>query len=130
MTPNTLIERLRGLIRVPVNDGAGLLDGKDFFERQFPASKIALEAADRIEALEKALREVTPYVEAFRREEKRADDLARDLDDLRAALAARIEKLEAALREIDNMAPATCEVTLAHQMADIASAALAPEQDK
>jgi hypothetical protein len=38
----------------------------------------------------------------------------------------RIEVLEAALREIDNMAPATCEVTLAHQMADIASAALAP----
>ena len=37
----------------------------------------------------------------------------------------RIEALEAALREIDNMAPATCEVTLAHQMADIASAALA-----
>jgi len=57
MKPNTLIERLRGLIRVPVNDGAGLLDGKDFFERQFPASKIALEAADRIEALENALRE-------------------------------------------------------------------------
>ncbi len=37
----------------------------------------------------------------------------------------RIEALEAALREIDNMAPATCEVTLAHQMADIARAALA-----
>jgi len=36
----------------------------------------------------------------------------------------RIEALEAALREIDSMAPATCEVTLAHQMADIASAAL------
>jgi hypothetical protein len=40
-------------------------------------------------------------------------------------MAHRIHKLEAALREIDNMAPATCEVTLAHQMADIASAALA-----
>ena len=58
MTPNTLIERLRGLIRVPVNDGAGLLDGKDFFERQFPASRIALEAADHIEALEAALRQI------------------------------------------------------------------------
>ena len=42
----------------------------------------------------------------------------------------RIEALEAALREIDNMAPATCEVTLAHQMADIARAALAEEQEK
>ena len=57
MTPNTLIERLRGLIRIPVNDGAGLLDGKDFFERSFPTSNLAREAADRIEALEKALRE-------------------------------------------------------------------------
>jgi len=42
----------------------------------------------------------------------------------------RIEALEAALREIDNMAPATCEVTLAHQMADCARAALTREQDK
>jgi hypothetical protein len=58
MTPNTLIERLRGLIRVPVNDGAGLLNDKDFLERQFPASKIALEAADRIEALEAALHKI------------------------------------------------------------------------
>jgi len=38
--------------------------------------------------------------------------------------ADRIEQLEAALREIDNIAPATCEVTLAHQMADIARTAL------
>ena len=55
------------------------------------------------------------------------DDYKRDTTN---AMAARILELEAALREIDNMAPATCEVTLAHQMADIASAALAPEQDK
>ena len=50
------------------------------------------------------------------------DDYKRDTTN---AMAARIRELEAALREIDNMAPATCEVTLAHQMADIASAALA-----
>jgi len=49
------------------------------------------------------------------------DDYKRDTTN---AMAARIKELEAALREIDNMAPATCEVTLAHQMADIASAAL------
>ena len=59
MTPNTLTERLRGLIRVPVNDGAGLLDGKDFFERSFPTSNLAREAADRIEALDAALRGAT-----------------------------------------------------------------------
>ncbi|MBP2230769.1 hypothetical protein J2847_004078 [Azospirillum agricola] len=52
--PATLIERLRGVVRIPVNDGAGLLDGKDFFERHFPASKLALEAAARIEELEAA----------------------------------------------------------------------------
>ena len=77
----------------------------------------------RIEALEKALREVTPYVEAFRREEKRADDLARDLDDLRAALAARIEKLEAALREIADRYANTLP-------AEVAIDALGLEQDK
>jgi len=64
MTPNTLIERLRGLIRVPVNDGAGLLDDKDFFERQFPASRIALEAAARIEALEAALRRIDAIIDS------------------------------------------------------------------
>jgi hypothetical protein len=41
---------------VPVNDGAGLLDDKDFFERSFPTSNLAREAADRIEQLEAALR--------------------------------------------------------------------------
>ncbi len=51
MKPNTLIERLRGLVRIPVNDGAGLLDGKDFFERSFPTSNLAKEAAAEIERL-------------------------------------------------------------------------------
>lgn len=47
----TLVERLRGIIRIPVNDGAGLLDGKDFFERSFPTSNLAREAANEIERL-------------------------------------------------------------------------------
>jgi len=51
MKPNTLVERLRGIVRIPVNDGAGLLDGKDFFERSFPTSPLAREAADEIERL-------------------------------------------------------------------------------
>lgn len=46
-----IVERLRGKVRVPVNDGAGLLDGKDFFERTFPTSRAAMEAADEIESL-------------------------------------------------------------------------------
>jgi hypothetical protein len=49
--PATLVERLRGIVRVPVNDGAGLLDGKDFFERSFPTSNLAHEAADLITQL-------------------------------------------------------------------------------
>jgi len=56
-----ITERLRGKVRVPVNDGAGLLDGKDFFERSFPASKCALEAADEIDRLRKAL---MPFTQA------------------------------------------------------------------
>lgn len=52
-----IVERLRGKVRVPVNDGAGLLDGKDFFERTFPTSKAAMEAADEIERLRQALEE-------------------------------------------------------------------------
>jgi hypothetical protein len=87
MTPNTLIERLRGLIRVPVNDGAGLLDDKDFFERQFPASRIALEAADRIEALEA--------------DQKEEDTAFKGLLDAHRNALPRIEALEAALREIE-----------------------------
>jgi len=51
-----IVERLRGRVRIPVNDGAGLLDGKDFFERAFPASKAAIEAADEIDRLRNALK--------------------------------------------------------------------------
>ena len=55
MTELDIVERLRGKVRVPVNDGAGLLDGRDFFERTFPTSKAAMEAADEIERLRHAL---------------------------------------------------------------------------
>ncbi len=54
----TLVERLRGIVRVPVNDGAGLLDGKDFFERSSPTSNLACEAATEIERLNAVLSEV------------------------------------------------------------------------
>lgn len=61
-----IVERLRGKVRVPVNDGAGLLDGKDFFERTFPTSKAAMEAADEIEMLRNALRDVLDAVDDMR----------------------------------------------------------------
>ena len=46
-----------------------------------------------------------------------------------AEAAARIEALEAALRSIAGKCPATCDMTLAHEMAEEAEAALAPEHD-
>lgn len=35
-SPADVCNRLRGIIIIPVNDGAGLLDGKDYFERHWP----------------------------------------------------------------------------------------------
>ena len=46
-----LCDRLRGLYRIPVNDGAGPLNGSTEFVRQFETGPIQHEAASRIEAL-------------------------------------------------------------------------------
>lgn len=46
-----LLNRLRGIYTVPVNDGAGLLNGKDTFTRSFQPSPINVEAAQAIERL-------------------------------------------------------------------------------
>lgn len=48
-----LVKRLLGIYAGPVNDGAGLLDGKSEFVRTFQTPPIQHEAAARIEALEK-----------------------------------------------------------------------------
>lgn len=50
-----LVDRLRGIYIVPVNDGAGLLDGKDTFENRFPVAPIQHEAAARIEELDSTI---------------------------------------------------------------------------
>lgn len=50
-----LVDRLRGKVILAVNDGCGPLNGSDYFERSFPASKQAMEAADVIEQLCAAL---------------------------------------------------------------------------
>jgi hypothetical protein len=52
LTDAELIQRLRGIYTVPVNDGAGLLDGKDTYTETYPVSPICLEAADEIEKLQ------------------------------------------------------------------------------
>jgi hypothetical protein len=44
-----LVDRLRGIYTVPVNDGCGLLNGKDTFTNVFPVPPINHEAAEEIE---------------------------------------------------------------------------------
>lgn len=46
-----LIRRLRGVYVIPVNDGAGLLNGKDTYTRTFDVPAIHREAADALEQL-------------------------------------------------------------------------------
>lgn len=48
---STIVNRLRGIYTLGVNDGAGPLDGKDTFTRKFETPPIHQEAADAIEAL-------------------------------------------------------------------------------
>jgi hypothetical protein len=52
---SNLVDRLRGIYNVPVDDGAGLLDGKDTFTRTFPVTPICIEAANKIEQLEEVM---------------------------------------------------------------------------
>lgn len=51
-----LVDRLRGIYTLPVNDGAGLLDGKDTFTRDFTRDHARpweqIQAAEVIERLE------------------------------------------------------------------------------
>lgn len=49
---NDLKQRLRGIYTIPVNDGAGLLDGKNTFTRIFDVPVIHAEALAEIERLE------------------------------------------------------------------------------
>lgn len=46
-----LIQRLKGIYTVPVSDGAGLLNGRPTFTRQFEPTPIGLESAAALEFL-------------------------------------------------------------------------------
>jgi hypothetical protein len=51
--PLRLVDRLRGIYHMPVNDGAGPLDGSMIFTREFkPLTPLHNEAANMIERLE------------------------------------------------------------------------------
>ena len=58
-----IVERLRGIYRVPITDGFGKVDGNlepdntNEFVRQFPSPPIQIEAADEITRLRTALSE-------------------------------------------------------------------------
>ena len=93
-----LLSRLRGVYSVPVNDGGGLLEGKDTFTRTFPATPINLEAADAIEALQTQLNEcrealkVLQYIEPIYHTNSDAWLLLRsDIDKGMGSMTIRIE---------------------------------------
>lgn len=57
-----IVNRLRGVYVVPVNDGAGQLGGKDTFTRNFETPPIQHAAADCIEQSLRALRKAEEYL--------------------------------------------------------------------
>jgi hypothetical protein len=57
-TGDSLVDRLRGIYTVPVNDGAGPLNGVDTFARAFSVGQIQHEAADEIEHLRDRIAEL------------------------------------------------------------------------
>jgi len=62
----SLVNRLRGIYTMQVNDGAGLLNGSDTFIRQFDGlPPINEEAANRIEKLEEALQAIVKHQEVI-----------------------------------------------------------------
>lgn len=58
-----LINRLRGIYVTKVDDGAGLLNGKDTFTREFPVPPICKEAAIFIEAQEAEIKRLRACLE-------------------------------------------------------------------
>lgn len=59
----TLVDRLRGIYTIPVNDGCGLLNGKDTYTNTFTVPRINHEAAEEIERLRKGLEDIIHHHE-------------------------------------------------------------------
>ncbi len=58
-----ITDRLRGKVKVPINDGLGHVEGQDgFFERSFPSSVAANEAADYICSLREKIVDLEEYI--------------------------------------------------------------------
>jgi hypothetical protein len=54
-----LIDRLRGIYRIPITDGCGPIEGSMTFERRFATSPIQHEAADALTALRLDVQRIT-----------------------------------------------------------------------
>jgi hypothetical protein len=85
-----LTDRLRGIYRIPVNDGAGPLNGSMVFERRFETPRIHHEAADTIDRLTRELAaqaaELALATATCRLSKLHTDALESERDTLRRAL--------------------------------------------
>ena len=72
-----LVDRLRGQYHLPVNDGAGPLNGSMTFSREFPTPPIQKEAADEIERLRRVLLNIIELDHHNHGPESRAAKIAR-----------------------------------------------------
>jgi len=86
-----------------------------------------VECADALAAQAAEIERLTKEIGDLEEEGCRRDDECAKAEARADALAARVAELEAALRQIEGWEPATQEVTLAHQMANLALAALHPK---
>lgn len=99
-----LVDRLRGIYTVPVNDGAGLLNGSDTFTRTFEAPPIQKEAAALIDDLTDALEAAVSTIEDYLAYEHSGDPWVEDaramremdIDDYKRD--GRLERARASLR--------------------------------
>lgn len=72
-----LVDRLRGQYHLPVNDGAGPLNGSMTFSREFPVPPIQKQAADEIERLRNILLGIAMMDALTREGEEPAHELMR-----------------------------------------------------
>lgn len=78
-TNENLADRLRGRYVLPVDDGAGLLNGSDVFEQTYEVGAISKRAADRIEELESELTALRSQIPAWLPGGARGGELPDDL---------------------------------------------------
>lgn len=117
-----IVERLRGIYRVPITDGLGKVesnlepDNDQEFVRQFPSPPIQLEAADEIERLRTGIKRLSD-------EEERCSETTGDdpfsLVYLAAKLAAAENRISDLIAERDNLSS-----IVASGIDDVAGAAL------